>query len=47
MLDVPPPPRLRQTPGGMNEQVIADLTAAGNYDNLKGTLDKLLPRLLG
>ena len=36
-----------QTPGGMNEQVIAQLKAAGNYTNLKTALDMLLPRLLG
>jgi pyrroline-5-carboxylate reductase len=36
-----------QTPGGMNEQVIAELTAAGNYENVKRALDNLLPRLLG
>ena len=36
-----------QTPGGMNEQVIKQLAEAGNYDNVKAALDKLLPRLLG
>ena len=36
-----------QTPGGMNEQVIAELAAKGNYDNVKAALDTLLPRLLG
>jgi pyrroline-5-carboxylate reductase len=36
-----------QTPGGMNEQVIGQLTEMGNYDNVKAALDKLLPRLLG
>ena len=36
-----------QTPGGMNEQVIADVVAAGGFDHIKTALDKLLPRLLG
>lgn len=36
-----------QTPGGMNEQVIADVLAAGGFDHIKTALDKLLPRLLG
>ena len=36
-----------QTPGGMNEQVIAELTAKGNYDNVKAAMSTLLPRLLG
>eukprot|EP00937_MAST-01D_sp_MAST-1D-sp2_P007143 g7143.t1 len=36
-----------QTPGGMNEQVIAELQAKGNYDNVKAAMTNLLPRLLG
>lgn len=36
-----------QTPGGMNEQVIAQLTRDGNYGNLQSALTTLLPRLLG
>lgn len=36
-----------QTPGGMNEQVIADLAQMGKYDNMKKALTTLLPKLLG
>eukprot|EP01052_Picozoa_sp_SAG31_P033719 SAG31_NODE_3849_length_3818_cov_3.043560_3_plen_81_part_00 len=36
-----------QTPGGMNEQVLTELTDKGNFENIKAALDKLLPRLLG
>jgi pyrroline-5-carboxylate reductase len=36
-----------QTPGGMNEQVMAQLAEMGNYDNVKVALDTILPRLLG
>lgn len=36
-----------QTPGGMNEGVISDLTRMGNYDNMKTALNNLLPKLLG
>jgi hypothetical protein len=36
-----------QTPGGMNEQVIAQVSADGGFEYIKVTLDKLLPRLLG
>ena len=31
----------------MNEQVIADLTAKGNYENVKAAMTRLLPRFLG
>jgi len=34
-----------QTPGGMNEQAIRELSDAGNYDKLKCTLDNLLLRM--
>eukprot|EP00940_MAST-03C_sp_MAST-3C-sp2_P000377 g377.t1 len=34
-----------QTPGGMNEQVIRELTKAGNYDALKRSMSNILDRM--
>ena len=35
-----------QTPGGMNELVVRELTERGDYDHLKKALDNLLARLV-
>ena len=36
-----------QTPGGMNERIIKELEAGGNYKNLDKAMETLLPKLLG